>query len=296
MIRRHRARAVVLALALVLTSASAAPAQACTRDTVTAPQLADAMDAALRSSRVPYDIRTTTNSTRFETAYLRILVERGLAAHPDGGILVIPYDVLWFDYLRAAGLAPADSALAPVGRLLGYQFHQGVEVVFGPVRSIVRSVGGGGREPLIAADVKYAWPDRPDGHRKFSYEDTLSVPKLQATQHQVLTFRLLVFDDMIAVEEIHGISGRPLTGFLAALFKLLGEGNADFARIAITSDGQQVVRTRATKLFSKTVTGVIGPDGHVGRVPRDRPDMTAIEARLDRPLHLEYEPYRCWPR
>jgi hypothetical protein len=98
------------------------------------------------------------------------------------------------------------------------------------------------------------------------------------------------------VEEIHGISGRPLTGFLAALFRLLGEGNADFARIAITSDGQQVVRTRATKLFSKTVTGVIGPDGHVGRVPRDRPDMTAIEARLDRPLHLEYEPYRCWPR
>lgn len=288
-----RAAVAVVALAFAAT-APAAQAQSCPRDTVTAPALADAMQTALRSSRVPYDIGTTTNSTRFETSYLGVLAERALARHPDGGVLVIPYDLLWQEYLRAASLAPGDSSRAPVGRLLGYQFHQGVDVVFGPVRSVVRSVEEGGREPLIAANVRYAWPDRPDGRRKFSYADTLSVPKLQATQHQVMTFRLLIFDDMVAVEQIHGISGRPLTGFLAAMFKLLGEGNADFARIAISSDGQQVVRTRATKLFSKTVTGVVAPDGHAGRLPKDRPDLAAIEARLDRPLRLEYEPYRCW--
>lgn len=280
--------------ALAITVARAAPAQSCTRDTVAASDLADAMQTALRSSSVPYDIRTTTNSTRFETAYIGILARRALARHPDGGVLVIPYDALWFEYLRAAGLPPADSSRAPVGRLLGYRFQQGVEVVFGPVGSVVRKVGEGGREPLVAANVKYSWPDRPDGRRKFSYADTLSVPMLQATQHQVMTFRLLIFDDMVAVEDIHGISGRPLTGFLAAMFKLLGEGSADFARLAISSDGQQVVRTRATKVFSKTVTGVIAPDGHAGRLPKDRPDMAAIEARLDRPLRLEYEPYRCW--
>lgn len=67
MTRRRRAPALTFGLALMATVAPAAPAQSCTRDTVTAPELADAMQTALRSSRIPYDIRTTTNSTRFET-------------------------------------------------------------------------------------------------------------------------------------------------------------------------------------------------------------------------------------
>lgn len=287
-------RILAVAIAIATTTARQSAAQSCTRDTVTAAELAEAMQAASRSPPGPYDIRATTNSMRFETASLRHLLVKALAEHPAGGVLVIPYDVLWLEYLRAAGLTPADSSRAPIGRLRGYHFHQGAEIVFGPVRSIVRTVGEGAREPVIAANVKYSWPDRPDGLRKFSYEDTLSVPKLRATQHQLLTFHLLYFDDMVAVEDIHGISGRPLTGFLATMFKLLGEGNAVFARFAVSTDGSQVVRTRATKVLSKTVTGAIAPDGRAGWLAKERDDLARIEARLDQSLRLEYEPYRCW--
>jgi glycosyltransferase involved in cell wall biosynthesis len=79
----------------------------------------------------------------------------------------------------------------------------------------------------------------------------------------------------------------------SSLPEVIGEGNAVFARFAISSDGRQVLRTKAKKVVSKTVTATINPDG-TGQsgVPADRTDMRAIEARLEQPLELEYFPYR----
>jgi hypothetical protein len=148
----------------------------------------------------------------------------------------------------------------------------------------------------MAANVRLFWPDRPDKIRKFSFEDTLAVPKLKATNHQLMTFRFLVFPDMMVLDDIKGISGRPLSGVLGAIFKVIGEGNVDFARFSISTDGLQVLRSKATKLMiSKTVTATIKPDGRgQNGVPEGRADMSAIEDRLKQPLELDYFPYRCW--
>ena len=252
------------------------------------------MHDALLAPGGAYSLLATTNSVRFQSAVFQQLIERALAERPEGGTLFIPYDAMWWEFLKAAGLDEGDAAKAPIGRRLAFENHQSIEVLYGPPATVVKKVKDG-PSPLIAANVKLTWPDGPDVARKFSFEDTLSVPKLKATNHQLMTFRFLVFTDMIVLDDIKGISGRPLSGVLGTIFKVIGEGNAVYARFSISTDGRQVLRTKATKVISKTVTATINPDGTAqSGVPEDRPDMLAMETRLEAPLEMEYLPYRCW--
>jgi len=291
-------RQVVLSAsaALALTGLATAPvaAQSCPTDTTSALALRDAMREALLAPGGEYAILATTNSLRFQSAVFQSLIEHALKERPGGGVLFIPYDDLWWEYLRAAGLDETEGDKAPIGRRLAYEYQQSIDVLYGPPTGVIKKVKDGSA-PLLAANIRLAWPDRPDKLHKFSFEDTLSVPELKVTNHQLMTFRFLVFSDMVVLDDIHGISGRPLSGALGTLFKVIGEGNADYARFSISADGRQVMRTRATKVISKTVTATINPDG-TGRngVPEDRADMIALKTRLEQPLELEYFPYTCW--
>ena len=268
-------------------------AQACPADTVTN----QALRRAMREARLPpegqYSLLATTNSVRFQSAVLRLLIEGALRSRPRGGTLFIPHDVLWREFLTAAGLGAGEEDKAPIGRKLAFEYHQGIEVTYGPPGDIVKRVKHG-PPPVLAANVRLEWPDRPDGVRKYSSIDTLSEPKLKVTNHQMQRFRFLVFKDMVVLDEIEGISGRPLSGLLGTIFKLIGEGNAVFARFSISHDGLQVLRTKATKMISKTVSGTIHPDGRAQNgLPDGRADLIEIEDRLKQELEYEYFPYRC---
>jgi len=269
-------------------------AQSCPRDTTSSQELRAAIHDALLSPGGAYSLLATTNSVRFQSAVFQQLIERALEDRPGGGTLFIPYDLMWWEFLTAAGLSEGEAAKAPIGRRLAYENHQSIELLYGPPSAVVREVKEG-PAPLIAANVKLTWPDGPDVARKFSFEDTLSVPRLKATNHQLMTFRFLVFTDMIVLDDIQGISGRPLDGVLGTIFKVIGEGNAVYARYGISADGRQVLRTKAKKVISKTVTATINPDGTAqSGVPEGRTDLLAMEARLQAPLEMEYLPYRCW--
>ena len=242
-----------------------------------------------------YALLATTNSVRFQSAVFQRLIQHALERRPNGGTFFIPHDILWWEFLKVAGLRFGEEGKAPIGRRLAFEYHQSTEVTYGRPNSVIKETKRG-PAPSIAANVRYEWPDRPDGVRKFSFVDTLSVPRLQATNHQVFTFRFLVFSDMTAFEEIQGISGRPVSGFLGTLFKLIGEGRAVFTRFSIAADGMQVMRTKVKRLVSKTLTTTTNPDGRAqDGVPDGRPDLAAIEARLQEPLDFEYYPYRCSP-
>lgn len=242
-----------------------------------------------------YSLLATTNSVRFQSAVFQHLITGALVTRPRGGTLFIPHDALWKEFLIVAGLGTGDEAKAPIGRRLAFDYHQSIEVTYGPPASIVKRIKRG-PAPLIAANIRLEWPDRPDGLRKYSFVDTLSVPQLKVTNHQVETFRFLVFsDNMTMLDDIEGISGRPLSGLLGAIFKVIGEGKTVFARFSLSTDGRQVVRAKATKLVSRTVTATINPDG-TGQngVPDGRMDLIELETRLKQPLEFEYHPYRCW--
>lgn len=75
---------------------------------------------------------------------------------------------------------------------------------------------------------------------------------------------------------------------------MLGEGSVKYSRSSISTDGLEVVRARAKKIFSKTATVTINPDGQAEKgIPSGRDDLAEIEARLKQQFKFEYYPHRC---
>ncbi len=291
--RRRRCRVglgVIAALALGPAFARV-QAQVCTTDTVPRSEVARVMQIARRAYG-EYDIIATTNWTRFQSVFFLELVRRAQQRAPAGGVLFIRPDDLFFEFLAVADLTEKPDS-APQHRLLAYQYEQGIQLEYRP-GGIVEAVESG-PQPILAVNVRVAWYDRPDGSSKYSLVDTLSVPKLKVTNHQVITYRLVDFGSMVAYDQIEGLSGRPLSGLLGALFKLIGEGSVKWSRFSFSEDGLQVVRAKAKKIFSKTATVTIYPDGRAEKdVPADRPDLAEIADRLERNMNVAYFRYQCW--
>ena len=283
---------VWLLLSLLFVSPSAhAQATACAVDTIPRAELATEMRTAALSHG-EYDLLATPNWPRFQTALYLQLVRHAMEREPLGGVLYIPPDYLFWEFLSLAEVL--DPSEAPGLLLWALHLNQGTQLEHRPggiVKSVVK-----GTPPTFAINVRTAWPDRPDGMDKFSVLDTLSVPKLRVTNRQEISYRMLDFGDMVMNDEIRGTSGRPLSGVLGALFSLIGEGSLVYYRSVLVDDGVQVVRVKAKKmLFSKTATITIYPDGRAENdVPPDRPDLAATEELLKQDREIEYHPYRCW--
>ena len=106
----------------------------------------------------------------------------------------------------------------------------------------------------------------------------------------MITYRLLDFGDWAVYDEIEGITGRPMSGVLALLFQVIGEGHITHSRMAISEDGIQVSRATAEKAFMEVTTTVtVYPDGTMEKdVPADRSDLLELERRLKQPLEIDY--------
>jgi len=250
---------------------------------VTREELAQAMRMRRHGS---YDITKTTNAGRLQAETLLALVRRAQASDPARLPLFISHKD-WFEvYLEVAGLR---AEAAPIFARLGYEYGQDVRVEHRPER-VIRNIRG--PRPQAALHVTIWWPESSPRPDHYSYEDTLSVPHLQVTDHRVITYRMLDFGDMIVLDDIEGLTGRPTTGLLGLLFRLIGEGSLIETRIAVSPDGLQVVRGDVRKGFmGVTTTATIYPDGRgIKGLPEGRADLLTVEARLKREIEVEYVP------
>src|SRR4249919_3588926 len=93
--------AFVAGIALLGARPEATAAQSCAGDTVTRQALAEAMREARVGTSGSYSILATTNSLRFQSAVFQRLIEYALVDRPNGGTLIIPYDILWWEFLNA---------------------------------------------------------------------------------------------------------------------------------------------------------------------------------------------------
>jgi hypothetical protein len=221
------------------------------------------------------------------------VVRRAREHYPGGPPLFLDHED-WFQALLARTGLPADQA--PLFARLAREHGQDIEVEYRPGRVIARVESG--PEPRFAANVTIGWPRAPGGASRYSYDDLLSTPRLRVTNERVLSYRLLDFGDVIVYADIQGLTGRPTTGLLGFLFRLMGEGHVEESRMAISPDGLQISRARASKaFFSVTATVTVSPDGRTEKdLPAGRPDLAEIEARLKRPLRIAFEPTpRDWP-
>jgi hypothetical protein len=149
-----------------------------------------------------------------------------------------------------------------------------------------------GPPPRVAANVRIFWKTGGGRPGQYSYDDTLSRPNLRVTQGRVITYRLVEYEDRLWYAEVSGLRGRPTSGPLGVLFRIIGEARVEESRSAFLPDGMQVVRGRARKWgIARTETVTVWPDGHADRgIPPGRPDLSALEARLLEPLAIRFRP------
>jgi hypothetical protein len=263
----------VTALVLALALTSFAP--------VGREQIAEAMRASKG-----YDPAATTNAGRFTIEILLALADKAEREHVDKPLFV-GHDEWFAAFLEARGLT---AETAPLYVRLAHQYAQDMAVEYRMDHLIERVVKG--PAPRRALAVTVAWPEKPGVPHEFSFEDLLSKPMLHVTNHQQIRYRVLVFDDRIVVDQIEGVTGRPLSGALAMLFKVIGEGRIVEYRMAVSPDGVQVSFGRARKaLFEVSSTLTVRPDGRAEKdVPNDRPDLREIETRLEAPIEVRYRP------
>jgi hypothetical protein len=231
-----------------------------------------------------YRLMATTNGARFQAETLLSLARRAERRDAERRPLRLGHAEWFAAYLARTGL-PAEKA--PTFVRLAYENGQDMEVDYRRER-VIESPSKPG--PEAALNVVIWWSRRPDGRGSYSYEDLLATPHLRVTNERVITYRLVDFRGMTLYDEIDGLKGRPLSGLLSVLFRLIGEGQVVQNRMIISEDGLQISRARAEKAFMDvTSTVTVYPDGRTEKdVPEGRPDLVAIEARLKQPLELRY--------
>lgn len=272
-------RALLLALgALLARSAAAAPAP----EAPFRVPFADVLDAMSRHHG--YNLLATANGGRLQAEVLLELARAAQEKRPDGPPLLIGHDE-WFRALTQVAGVPAERA--PLYTRLAWQNKQDVLVEYRPSRVIREVVKG--PAPRLALAVTISWPATPGAPSEYSYEDTQGTPHLKVTNKRVITYHLLDYGDMIAVDGMEGLTGRPTSGALGVLFSVIGEGRIVEYRMVVMPDGLQISRGRVRKAFFEvTQTVTVRPDGRAEKgVPPD-PQFREVERKLSAPLEIRY--------
>jgi hypothetical protein len=92
-----------------------------------------------------------------------------------------------------------------------------------------------------------------------------ALPRLKVTYKRLIREKMLYFGDLFVYDQVSGVGGRPTTGLVSLLFKVIGEGHVDWSRTIVADNGVQVALGKAGKgPFSLTETFFVRPDGSGG--------------------------------
>ena len=272
-----RGRLLALALALVPGTAGAGEARVVSREEIL---------AAMRRCQ-GYTLNATANVPRLQAEVLLQLIRHGQATDPGRRPLHVGHREWYEAFLERTGLL-ADEA--PVCIRRPYEIGQDLLLDYRRERVIDEVLKG--PRPQTVANVRLFWPETPGAPKKYSYHDRLSDPNLRVTQKRVITYRLVDYGDRLWYADVDGLHGRPTTGALGVLFKILGEARVVETRSTLSRDGLQIVRGHGRKLLVNRVgTVTVWPDGHARMgVPEGRPDLVALAVRLKEPLEIRFRP------
>ncbi len=232
-----------------------------------------------------YDPTATTNGARFQAEMVAYLARKARARDPQGLPLFIGYEDWFRAFMEVTAL---EEDAMPQYAQLSYQHKQNMEVDY-RVDRVIRKIKKA-PTPELAVTVRIWWKDQPGKPDRYSYQDTLSTPHLKVTNRRVMSYRLVDFGNWVAYDEIKGLTGRPTSGILGFLFRIIGEGRVIQTRMAVSKDGLQVYRATARKgFFKRRDTVTVYPDGKMEKdVPPGRPDLLEIAKRITQPLEIDY--------
>lgn len=272
--------AVWLTILLALTHATGGPGVAFAESGCEARQIEVATLREVLAGIGGYDTTTTTNQSRFVAEFLLRLAEHPDAKSASGRFAIRPERFIeaWTD---ATGTS-RDDVPETMARVLDYGQRFVVDV------SPAARVDADGASPRRTLAVRVSWPAGESSASHYTFVDTLSDPEVRVRHDRVIRYLLMDFGDWIAFEHIEGVSVRPTSGARASFSGLFGMADIRSTRLAVASDGHQVLRTEARKLFRFTHLSTIAPDGTAERdVPRARDDLKELAGRLAVDIDIE---------
>ena len=234
-----------------------------------------------------YNILATSNGARLSSAVILDVARRAADRDRERKPILIDHRDYFEAYLEVTGLT-ADKAPAFMRIARDHREDQYVDY---RQEKVIGTLVTGSR-PRFAVNVIAGWPDGPNVPQSYSYEDRTSSPALRVTHKRINSYRILDYEGMLVYDDVQGVFGRALGGMLGAMFMVIGDGRAVRSFIALSNDGLQVTVTTAKKGFiTVTQEAVVYPDGRGEKgLPRNRPDLSAIEARLRQPFEIRYVP------
>ena len=229
-----------------------------------------------------YDITATTNQGRFVADVLLGLAADFSARDPDG----LPFEIApegFFDaVVSVAGIEPEEM---PISFRRALEVGQVFTVDYRQARLVEGGAAAGEIEQALAVSVR--WPD--DGPDHYEYEDTDASPNVLLRYESEVNYRLVRLQDRVLYDDVEGLSGRPTSGALGALFRVLGRASIQSSHFAVADDQTLVAYTRGRRLFSFSTLATVRPDGSTSReVPDDRDDLEAMGERLSRLPDIRY--------
>lgn len=284
-------RAVVLALAAQLVHGQALAAS--TWENARQVKKEEIVAAMRHQKDLKYKLDVIANAVRLQAGVFLELAEKAEAADPERRPLRVGHEEYFAAFLEVTGLT-RDSA--PTFARAPHQFREDHLIDYRRENVLGRIEEGA--VPLRALNVKAGWPSAPGAPASYSYIDKSADPHLEVTHQQATAHRVLDFGNIIVYDDIRGVTGRATSGLLGAIFSLLGKARAVQTRFAVSAtDGIQLSRTTATKLFTLSHTVTIYADGEVlSGLPPDRPELERLERLLKRlDLKAVYVPFDLSP-
>jgi hypothetical protein len=232
------------------------------------------VDAAMLRGAVAsidgYDITATTNQGRFVADVLLALAAEFSKADSDG----LPFEIAPRDFFDAvvsvAGIEPGQM---PVGFRRAHEVGQVFTVDYRRARLVEGGASAADIEQVLAVSVR--WPE--SGPAWYEFEDTDASPNVLVRYQREVDYRLVRLSDRVVYDDIEGLSGRPTSGGLGALFRMLGRARIQSSHFAVAEDHTLVAYTRGRRLFPFSVLATVHPDGSSMReVPEDRDDLKAL--------------------
>ncbi|GAX63072.1 transcriptional regulator [Candidatus Scalindua japonica] len=139
--------------------------------------------------------------------------------------------------------------------------------------------------PYLAANITLFWESQ---EKSISYKDLDSKPPIKVIYERVITYRFLKYkdDNIVVCDQIKGLKGKVLKGFL----RILGKAHVMQYRTLAVKDGPLYVLAGVRKfrwLFGPKTGLTITPDGvTLEGVPEK------VKQRLRRKIKIKYEPLK----
>ncbi|MCP4413097.1 MAG: hypothetical protein GY808_11110 [Gammaproteobacteria bacterium] len=254
--------------------------------TVDQESLKYAMEMVLKKDTGPgpaYDPTATPNGVRYQVDVIAYLLENEARQDHELPEETLPLLVGYKEWYQAFKSVNCRDKDVPEYVDRAYKFKQNMVIDYN--RNKVIKETDDTDIPYLAANITLFW-DSPEKSR--SYKDLDSKPPLKVIYKRVITYRFLKYkdDNLVVCDQIKGLKGKALKGFL----RIFGKAHMTQYRTVAVKDGPQYVLAEVKKfrwLFGSKTDLTITPDGDTMEgVPEE------IKQKLRRKIKIQYEPLK----